>query len=180
MRSNPVKAMIDMIVDFRDGYPVYFWIIAIFGTVSVCCICSLIFVPWGLSWFPSDPTPTLTPIPANVQQVQPTPTTSFTNQGGGFATAIPTSPVPFTFTTPVQPTAIVQPFFSTQMPIQETTRPAYTNCALSSTYIVQEGQTLGSIAWEVCGDFFMYDDIAAWNGIVDPNYVQMGQRLQLC
>ena len=63
----------------------------------------------------------------------------------------------------------------TQAPqLQITNTPEPTATPIQSTYVVQNGDTLGNIAdtFEVT-----VDDILAANGITDPNFLQVGQEL---
>ena len=49
----------------------------------------------------------------------------------------------------------------------------------TSTYVVQKGDTLWSIARRVYGDGQRWKDIAAANGITDPTKIRVGQSLIL-
>lgn len=49
----------------------------------------------------------------------------------------------------------------------------------AKSYIVKKGDTLLSIAAAQLGDFTRWTDIAALNGIRDPNRITVGQRLRL-
>ena len=46
-------------------------------------------------------------------------------------------------------------------------------------YTVEAGDTLFGIAEELCGDGNKFTEIAAANGISDPNFIEPGQQLTI-
>lgn len=57
--------------------------------------------------------------------------------------------------------------------VQDTAAPAM------QYYIVQQGDTLRSISYQVYGTYDMVSAICAWNGIEDADSILYGQRLLL-
>jgi len=47
------------------------------------------------------------------------------------------------------------------------------------TYTVKSGDTLGKIAKKFYGDAGLYEILAAYNGIINPNVIILGQRLDI-
>ena len=87
-----------------------------------------------------------------------------------------TATAPAAIPNAVTPTGNISPPLATQvadLPAPATPTPEPTD-ACSPTHVIQTGETLGTISLK-------YDtplaDIIAYNGIDDPNFVQVGQRL---
>lgn len=64
-------------------------------------------------------------------------------------------------------------------PVPGMVTPAPTPTASGSTYVVKKGDTLMSIARAHYGSAARFRDIAAANGLSDPNKIKVGQTLIL-
>lgn len=60
-----------------------------------------------------------------------------------------------------------------------TQRPADTAAATASTYTVVKGDTLGAIARKFYGNAKLYKQLAAYNGVKNPNLIFPGQVLNI-
>jgi LysM repeat protein len=66
--------------------------------------------------------------------------------------------------------------------IEENTEPQSIetiNKEISQYYIVQQGDTLRSICYEIYGDYDYIEKVCLWNDIDDPNNILCGQKLLL-
>ena len=65
-----------------------------------------------------------------------------------------------------------------EQPVQEAVAPA-TESTADQYYIVQPGDTLRSISYQIYGDYSMVDMICEWNHIENADSILYGQKLLL-
>lgn len=132
---------------------------------------------------PDAPARNAGPAPPTVPAAKPTPPPPSAATSKSAASASP-SPVPTVPSTPLPPPAAVSGA-AVASPASPSTRPAADVPAIRpyregdwrpEYYTVKRGDTLYSIALDYGQD---YRDLAAWNNLADPAYIQVDQRIRL-